>query len=629
MMDFIIGMILTLASIALFQLLGIAITQNKKSYSYSFFVGYIFYSFAVAVFGIIIQILNLSWYLFFGCMISILLGCILFIVFAFKKHRIEINIHAYIKENWFIYVSVIVLVGFALTHVPILWNNNMSDDAYYLTKMASMPYMNQPFRSDYTTGLYEAKLTSYVLNTFELEASFYLFITKMNAAMYARIFLSALNYFIILQSIKAFFEKLEINIDLNKLQYIIVLLFFIFALSTTVFISTDAQWTILSAAYYGSALTRIVGPFMVLIPIINKTKLTLSDCCFVFMICVVLVSKSTIVVPLLFVLCVGYLVSLLAKKNTKSIMILALLIIFLVLIGFLLPDKELINQSAFDNLAINFKKPFTLLTFIFLICLSYKNKTIRSLLFIIVTAFSLILIPELNDIQENFSVYNFVTIRMIYTLFIFTFICTIGFLLCLFFSKFTSRVFVGAFNCIACMIVLLVSILTDYEYTKPMSALRLLPHNYNTTPQSTVMLGEALETYCIENNTELHMIMTPGLFVDGMEHFSSQIIRAFSPHTISITGGLRVNEEIDIDSPYKGYDLNDISALDSFLVDPNEQTLNKVQELCQEFPIDCIVGSNVTDVHTKYLESIGFNLYTEVIDQVTDPSLQYAIYIKN
>ena len=63
---------------------------------------------------------------------------------------------------------------------------------------------------------------------------------------------------------------------------------------------------------------------------------------------------------------------------------------------------------------------------------------------------------------------------------------------------------------------------------------------------------------------------------------------------------------------------------DAFATDPNDQTAAQLQELCETYPFDCIVGTGFNETHTNYLKSIGF----EKVNVVEDPAVTYVIYEK-
>ncbi|WP_270600612.1 DUF6077 domain-containing protein [Faecalicoccus pleomorphus] len=635
MYGYLIGTVLTLLSAIVFQLFGICICKNKKSFSYSFVIGYLVYSFLVAIAGIPIQILNLPWMTFFWYMIFLIIAIVFYILYSFKKKYVVLHkniILNYIKENWFLYLGSILLLGFALTHISIIWFNNMSDDAYYLTKMATLPYLENPFRIDYSTGFIDTNLNSYLFNTFELEASFYIFVTKIDPSLYARGFLALLNYFILLNAIKAFFEilfkKIKINILTSKLQFYVVTLFVLFVLSSTLYITTDAQWTIISAAYYGSALERIGCIFFVLVPLMDVWQLDTKKIIITFITCVVMISKSTIAIPLLFMLTIGYLTVEWIRR--KKYLLFFILVFLLFALGVLLPTIQSTFDSMIHNVILNISNPLIIISFAIFALLGYKYEEIRNLLTIIIISFLLMVVPVINNVTLTTMQYYFVATRTIYSLLVFVLIVTYG-LIYIFLIKLIDK---RRFTCVILNTALVLSIFIasgffGYEWSDPIKAAHTYLTNINIIPDSTILLGETLEEYYHSTGRVLNMVMTPGVHVNGLGHFSSQIVRVYSPHTLSITAGLRLSEEIKNDkSEFDGFSVADVEQFNLFFVNPTIETLSNIEELCQKYPIDCIVGNDVNDINTSLLEKIGFYKYDIVTDPQAEPAISYTIYIK-
>lgn len=635
MYGYLIGTVLTLLSAVVFQLFGICLCKNKKSFSYSFIIGYLVYSFLVAIAGIPIQILNLPWMTFFWYMIFLLATIIFYIAYCFKKKYVVLCkniIFNYIKENWFLYLGSIIFLGFALTHISIIWLNNMSDDAYYLTKMATLPYLENPFRTDYSTGFIHPEFSSYFFNTFELEASFYIFITKIDPSLYARGFLALLNYFILLNAIKAFFEillnKMDISISRSKLQFYIVTIFVAFVFSATVFITTDAQWTIISAAYYGSALERIGCIFFVLIPLMTQWNLNFQKVVITFITCVVMVSKSTIAIPLLFMLAIGYL-TVVCLQNKKSIPLLLVLFIVLFCLGLFLPESQDIYSAIRDNIIANFSNFLIILSFILLIILAFRYKDFRNIFIIVLISFLLMIVPEIGNVTELVIQYDFVAVRTIYSILVFVLIVTYGIGFVVLLNLISKKYVYAVINVLVVLSILVISSIYTFEWTYPIKAIRTYSTNINLFPDSTILLGKKIEEYYQKTGRVLNMVMTPGVHVNGLGHFSSQIVRAYSPHVISVTAGLRMSEEVvNSNSDFEGFSVAEVEQFNQFFVNPNEDTLANIKKLCDKYPIDCIVGNDVNDINTNYLKEIGFYKYDTVVDPQADPELSYTIYVK-
>lgn len=638
MWGYFIGSILTLFSAISFQLFGICILKNQKSYSFSFIIGYIFYSFLVAIGGIPIQILNLPWMTFYWYMIIILIGIVIFICFNFYTRKVILKkeeIVNYIKENWFLYIGAILLLGFALTHISIIWLNNMSDDAYYLTKMATLPYLENPFRTDYTTGFIDLNLSTYLLNTFELEASFYIFVTGMDPSLYARVFLALLNYFILLNAIKAFIEilirKMGVNTKQNAIQYCIVTIFFAFIFSATFFFSTDAQWTILSAAYYGSSLSRIGCIFIALTPLLDFSGLNKEKVIITIMSCVVMISKSTVSIPLIFMLGIGYILVdfLIIQKKLHFFLIPVTLFVC----GFLLSNNDIVEEVVVSNLLENFMKPLIIISIILLVLGSIKFSIIRNISLILLICFLLMVLPELNNLTEKIMQYDFVATRTIYSLFVFILILSYGLAFTIICSALSKQYLCSFINVLTIILVVLSSVITTFEWTYPIKALNTYSKNINLLPDSTILLGEKLEQFYQETGVELNMVMTPGVYVNGLGHFSSQIVRAYAPHAISVTAGLRVAEVIEnSNTSFDGFSVKDVECFNELFVNPTEKKLDSVRKICNKYPINCIVANDMNGTNPKLLQlmqSIGFKKYDAVTDPQAEPALTYTIYIKD
>ena len=68
------------------------------------------------------------------------------------------------------------------------------------------------------------------------------------------------------------------------------------------------SWQFNTAMYYASSIVRTMGILIILVHFIENNKISIRDILLVILISVVLVSKSTIALPIIFVTCVSYLV---------------------------------------------------------------------------------------------------------------------------------------------------------------------------------------------------------------------------------------------------------------------------------------------------------------------------------
>lgn len=631
-LQYLMGILWTFLSAFLCQLLGICITKKKGEYSYSFIVGYIVYSFLVAIGGIPIQIFNGPWMAFFWYMCAIGILLVLTILVTWLRHRDLFSmgqLKTYICEHWFLYVAAIVLVGFGLTHVDTIWSNNNTDDGFYLVKMASFPYMEQPFRAEPSAGYviesFRLSDLSYWVNTFELEGSFYLYITKMNPSLYARLFLSLFNLFVMIQAIHAFLYKLLQKKNLLKkeknLQYYILPAFLIFVMTINLFAPYDASWTVVTAAYYGSSLVRVACLFILLLPLVDDWRLDKKAILMTIASCVVMVSKSTIALPLIVLCAISYLIVYgCSQKEWKGILLALLLIGVLIGAGYLLKGSDDITSQLINNTKYHRAYIWWGISLLMMGLLAVKDGRFLQLVLMVALMIGMIFVPEINDLFEMTSQYAFVAERVRYSLLVFSLITG-----CTCFVVMLTKALSSRFLSLGCTLLTVVFMagvyVTGYTDASLREALSLYRHNPYLIPNSTVELGQKLESM----DQEVSVLMSAGVSIDGHDHFSSSILRAFAPHARSIMGGLRIVEWIrNTESDFNGFNLKDAAVFDQFSTDPNETTTAAMAQLCQKYPFDCIVGTNYSEVHTKWLETLGYVPY----DEVVDGSIHYTIYRK-
>ena len=153
--DYIIGFIFVIALSLLFYSIGAVSTNKNKSDGYKLMIGYLIYSFFIGAFGMIVQLFNIPWKIYLYIVILTLIGTTLYVVYQikFRKKKIFDNgIKEYFKNNYFLFVVTILLMIVFLFSYNALWFNNHLDDGYYLTKIADLPYVSNPYTFNYSTG---------------------------------------------------------------------------------------------------------------------------------------------------------------------------------------------------------------------------------------------------------------------------------------------------------------------------------------------------------------------------------------------------------------------------------------------------------------------------------------------
>lgn len=633
MIDYFIGIVITFLSAFLFQLFGICLTKNKKSYAYSFVIGYIIYSFLVAVIGIPIQIFNLPWMVFFVYMIILLLGILLYIGITIRKKELVFSkdlLLDYIKHNWFLYVGAVIIICFSLTHLSTIWANNLTDDAYYLNRMATLPYTENPFQTDPSTGLPGMMGVGYYsLNVFELEASFYIFITGIDPALYARLFLALLNYFIMLNSIQAFMQELLVNGKSDsKLQYITVPVFLVFVMNSRLFIDTDTYWTIVTAAYFGSSLVKITCIFIALLPLLKFEKLTFKKVVLTICTCIVMFSKSTTALPTLFLLAVSYLLVLFCirlKKEKVNKYLLLCLVLLIIVLGILLPNQPDSNELMINYIFNSTKNILILLPLAIIGLYAFKNINFLYLLVTMLLCVFIIICPEINDLYEISSQYSFVAERTRYSIWLFMIIVGSISLIWFIINR-INKFALGILSFFVTLSSFFGFCFTHYNNADFLNSVKVIYRNKYLMPNSTIELGKTLEEYYANTGNKLNVMMHAGVVVDNYAHFPAGILRTYSPHTNSIIAGIRISDTLEnIYSDFDGFSIEEYHNYENFVQTPNQETLENLDEILNKYPFNCIVGTNFSDEQTRLLSSIGYEKYQDVVDT----NLVYNIYIKS
>ena len=632
MISYFFGFIYVIFSIIIYQIIGTIFTKSKL-YSYRFTIGFIIHSFLVAILGMAIQVINLPWKIFFYGMIFLFVFEILLIIYCIKQRKIEINmdiIKEYIKSNWFLYIGMIMLTVFSLFHIAQLWSNNYTDDGHYISLMSSLPYTENAFRIDPVSGFKSGFSLERIINTFELEASFFIYLLKIPGTLYARVFLSMLNHFIGLNVINAFFSKLS-NKDEGIHQYFSTCAYFLIVNNIAAILNTGAAWSIITAPYYGSSLVKVISPFVLILPILKINKLNIYNILIVFMSCVVLVSKSSCAIPIIFLMAVGYLISYDFCGKKWFIFLIPLIAIIGILVG---------NNSYLENYIIsifyNYRMPIVLVIILSVICLKMIMKPLESkrIIIILVTSLLLTFVPYLNNVYEKLTIYDFVSERTWLSLWLFAILIGVYYMVEFLYDlllKYANKIIkIGALVAIviSCGAGSLLIGKNEYGGIHIRTSVQTYKLNKYIVPQSTVDLSEQLNKYYNENKKILKVIIDPGIICNGYTHYTAAILRSFAPNIQSIVGALRINPEIkDKESEFNNFNLDDLAVFNSFEVNPTKKNLNELKKLNEEYPFDCLIIVNANEIHNELLATIDYRLYGLVED--TQNKFTYGIYIKN
>ena len=287
----------------------------QKNHSYKLVIGYLVYSFFVALGGIPLQLLNAPWICFAAYMGLVWTFIVAVIVLGQVKFRIKIydfHLKEYICENWMLYIISAVMIAMLFFYYAGFWLGDHQDDGYYINRVANLPTMTLGGNFNFAVGVENSGFNSYIVNTWEAEASVYVKLLGVVPTLFLRIFQSSFYYFLIANLFKligdAVFEKIELQQGSKFSQFVPIF----FPLICTNFQYLKHQHILdmrdnfftETGMFLGASVVRLCGlGFFILWYLENEREDNDHGLLKILfgsgLIAVVMMSKSTIVLPLL------------------------------------------------------------------------------------------------------------------------------------------------------------------------------------------------------------------------------------------------------------------------------------------------------------------------------------------
>lgn len=280
MLDYISGFIYIFWILCLCYFLGTAIT-NQKSFTTSLLVGYIGYSFVLAVGFIIIQLLGLPWRIALIYFIVSILVMIIFIMYRLKKNDFKITKNEVLngfKNNYALFLITFILLILSFANVHVMWLNNHLDDGYYIGRISHLASYKNPYYYNFPVGLDNRhQFNSYLFDVWQLEASVYTNILHMNVFTFCRVFLNFQNYLLLVVTVCEFAKRTvcKLSGEFNKYAQWTPIILFVFTILMIVATNCNLMilqdyWQFSSAMYLGSSIPRTMGILWVLVFFIDN-----------------------------------------------------------------------------------------------------------------------------------------------------------------------------------------------------------------------------------------------------------------------------------------------------------------------------------------------------------------------
>ena len=378
-----------------------------------------------------------------------------------------------------------------------------------------------------------------------------------------------------------------------------------------------------SGMFLGATMTRLCGICLFMIAYLEYgiSKKAIYMISSYMMIAVVLISKSTIALPIIFIITVSSgCIWLICEYGKKGIIITGVLGITYFILVVALPNSENV-ELAVRNDVVDSLHSIVLYCYALVFVASFfmKNKLVYKLNIQLILMGLLMIVPEVNDVFELFSVYDFVGGRAWSAVnYYFIILNTIYF--CWIIYVFIKKNSVVKSTCIVLCVASIGSSVYGFQKyggeilpANPekkadlINCLRVIKGNKYFIPNSTIFLGEKLEKLANETDRKLCVIM-PNMVIDNDTlHSLSVSVRAFAPDIISASaiGRYYVNDGSKL-SEYKQINY------DQFVAYPDENTMNALEDELEGIGVNCIVTQSSN--YKEWFDQMGYSFYSSTED---------------
>lgn len=628
-LNYIITIIFFIAFGLFYLLIGTVFYKgNRKLESTRVITGFLIHTFLLAICGIIVQVFNLPWMLFFCISIFWSLFCLLYGIYNVRKNKYEIfndGISNFFRKYWFFLILICIFSILLICSTERIWSDNCTDDAYYFVKIASIPYNN--FINNIETGFQNSAMFTYNLNTWELESSVYLYILHVLPSIYVRFGMSIFNFVLILCGLHSLIGKINNKFGFNKdevsFQYYCFLIIPIFYSINTLsqsFVSLDLEdtWKNTSAMYYGSTVVRLLLPIVFFDYFLSIEKLKLKDFFAAFVISVVFVSRSTVAIPFILIMGISILLTLLIKN--KNFLFTGIIVFIILIFSFFISNNELLASVTRNRIIDNATSIFTIAMIFGFLIVSLIKKDFQYLYALCPTIISyfLVFFEPLNNIFEKVSNYDFVIGRVLYSFYFIFYIILIAYILI---SIKNQNNILKRVVATLLIIICTVSIFsTQYIYGDVVAVnvgavreglglkkpLTVLKDNPSFTPDSTMNVGKSLHSLELKSKKRLKVITTfDWQNIDGYANYPAITYKAYAYSIYNYTALFRLGGDSTI------YSWKEHCSICDFANNPNDNTYHSAKKILNKMKFDCIISNNKNI--QDYIKN-DYYLYDTIVD---------------
>lgn len=623
--------------LTIIYIIGTAIGA-KYSAPRRFIYGYLLNTFIVSAAGIITQMFAINWYIYYYFVLIVDLLMLIASIYKIRRDGIILfdgGFRSFVSNYWFLILVALIATSLVAIYNFELWDNNTTDDAYYLARMAYYPYIKNPYSIDPTTGFPSVHKIIDLRNftSFEIEASVYIYFLKIYSTLFARGVMSFINYFIFSVSIYAFVEKVievsGLEVRRQNIQYysiIMLLLCFETAqLAIHGIIDIRDGWMINHAMYFGASLIRSVGFIWLLIPVLEFEEDKKKSILLFVIMAFVLLAKSTVVIPIIAVVgIVGLAYHLILMKDKRILIYVVLLILFSFLLGNNW-QNSLTNYTDgvyYNHLYDNLKSPIII---IFEVCILFiafirRKKYLKTnILFALICI--MFIIPPLNNIIEKTSVYAFVDKRAVsaFTMLIVLYACILVLNeVFIYITSIFKNVLVRniGFTLLSIIIALSSALTVDKSLNNIKQDLIVFKNNRYLAPSFIIDLADDLNDISKQTQKQL-TILTPQFVSAQQDYHQRWYNRKKEIPNIALAGSIRqFAPTVRVPFARNGDDTL-FEKYSAFLFYPNKKNFNTFIHVQRKSEVNCIVMWNKKG--DRLLKDSGFKRYKNKV------SSQYCI----
>lgn len=620
MLNYLKGLFFIILFIFFINGIGKKILKKEELFIYNIIIGYITYC-VIQFIGAFISTVLLKSYTFY----MVYMICFVIIVSAYLLKQINLKnlVNDFIdhfKKYFLIYIMAFILVCFSLLNVEYLWQGNNLDDGYYIMKIANMSKYNS-FQINYTNGFFEHLSFVRMINTYEMDYSFWVNILHISPVIFCKVIISYFNYVFYITSflsLYCFMNKINKDNITWKISFILLPIL-LFCLTQTMLVKYNIiwqqdSWHFSNAAFYGSTFVRCVSIPVLLFVLLFFNTFKQKGIYFI-MACIMLFSKASQALPIISIFCISYiftygLIELMKLiKNNKKILIIIVLMCLYIVMSFVLEKYVSVSLKEAINIQVSyyFQSPLNIISIIIMLCgLFFGYTNMKKIVIFFMVIHLCVFVPCFNDLFLLMSQYTFVVGRTITALSFSMFLIAVMILYKL------SVHFLRNVNIILTLyLTVAISFCGLYLYDLKgtygiKSTVRTLIENKYLIPNVTLELSSKLEDICQKNKRKETVISPLWTVENSVSHGLGVFLMLNAPDIYNLSVLDRYPIEIK-EGDFVGFSIEDKNIFENFNAFPEiEENQNNILMLLKKYPIDILIINNEKSKdwllkHTNYV----------------------------